>query len=70
MVFVIKILFIISRLLILSWSYKVFDFIHHCFGYEMDSEWIVMNGYVIHALWMGMKRVCNEMSDLFPSNEL
>ena len=50
-------------LLFLSWSYKVFDFIH-CFGYEMGSEWIVMNGYVIHALWMGMKWVCNEMSDL------
>ena len=40
MVFVIKILFIISRLLFLSWSYKFFDFIHHCFEYEMGSEWV------------------------------
>ena len=45
---------------------EVFDFIHHCFGYEMGSEWIVMNEYVI----MPFEWVCNEMSDLLPSNEL
>ena len=46
-------LFIISRLLSLSWSYKDFDFIHHCIGYKMGNE--------LHALQMN----CNEMSMQF-----